>query len=190
MSDAKCKLRREIRSLRESMGPDEVKDRSAIIISRLLTFPDIFGHSTYGLYAPTRNEVEVGPFAEELLRRGKTVLFPKTFSSSPLMEFHPVCSLEELQPARYGILEPQGGGAADPGSIDVLVIPGVAFDPEGHRLGFGGGYYDRFLPLTRPDALRIAVAFDFQVLESLPADRHDETVCSIVTESRILNPGR
>lgn len=190
MNDEKNKLRNKIRGQRELLGPDEVKARSATIMSRLLTFPGIFGHSAYGLYAPTRNEVDICTFAEDLLSQGKTVLFPKTFCGSPLMEFHRVGSLDQLRPARYGILEPPAGQAADPRSIDVLVIPGVAFDLWGHRLGFGGGYYDRFLPLIRPDALRLAVAFDFQMLESLPADAHDEPVHFIVTESRLVDAKR
>jgi 5-formyltetrahydrofolate cyclo-ligase len=78
------------------------------------------------------------------------------------------------------------GAVVDPGSIDVVVPPGVAFDRSGRRVGYGGGFYDRFLPMTGGTVPRIALAFDLQVLDAVPAGGSDRPVDAVVTESRVL----
>ena len=94
-----------------------------------------------------------------------------------------------LETSGYGPMEPTGP-AVDPAEIDAVVVPGLAFDGEGRRLGYGGGHYDRFLPQLREDALRIGLGFDFQVVEEVPSEAWDEPVDIVVTDAGVIEAGR
>ena len=99
------------------------------------------------------------------------------------MNFYLVESKDDLQPGAYGILEPTGNHIAD-GEDGLLIMPGVAFDEECHRIGYGGGFYDRFLE-KHPDIIRLAVAFDFQILDLVPTEPTDICPQIIVTQSKV-----
>jgi 5-formyltetrahydrofolate cyclo-ligase len=96
-------------------------------------------------------------------------------------------SLDELSPGTFGILEPAGEKGISPEEIDLVVVPGVAFDKRGNRMGYGAGYYDSFLPKLRPEVKKVAVAFEIQVTDSLPAEEHDVKMDLIITENTIYN---
>jgi 5-formyltetrahydrofolate cyclo-ligase len=96
---------------------------------------------------------------------------------------------DPMRETSFGALEPAAGPAVDPARLDVVLMPGVAFDRWGRRIGYGGGFYDRFLRSVRPTAPRIAIAFDVQVVdEDLPAGAFDLPVHVVVTETRLLRP--
>jgi 5-formyltetrahydrofolate cyclo-ligase len=122
------------------------------------------------------------------LERGKTVVLPRVNATARTLE---LCRLTEpardVLPGYRGIPEPQSHCAliaAD--AIDWVLVPGVAFDASGHRLGYGGGYYDRLLPQLRRDAARIAGGFEIQLVDRVPAAPHDLPVQALATESRTL----
>jgi 5-formyltetrahydrofolate cyclo-ligase len=96
----------------------------------------------------------------------------------------------DLAPGAWGILEPRDGlPQIPPGAIDAVIVPGAAFDAAGRRCGYGGGFYDAYLPGTRRGTPRIALAFDLQVVDDLPCAAHDLSVDIIVTETRLMRPG-
>ena len=99
------------------------------------------------------------------------------------MRFYEITSFEQLAPGCKGIMEPAGGVCADGVQKALMIMPGVAFDEGRNRVGYGGGYYDRYLE-AHPDFITVAVAFDFQVLPEVPADPHDRKPMFLVTESR------
>jgi 5-formyltetrahydrofolate cyclo-ligase len=140
-------------------------------------------------YASMEAEVDTWPILDRLWREGREVSLPRVGAPLTDLTLHRVAGRDELERAPMGILEP---GASAPlaarEAVDVVLIPALAVDSRGHRLGWGKGYYDRFLPsLTR--ATRIALAFDFQLLGELPNTESDVPVQLIVTDSAVHHVG-
>lgn len=135
-----------------------------------------------------RSEWETRPLLEAALALGKVVGAPRVNPGKRMLETYAITDLErDLGPGFLGIDEPLphcGPLALD--AIDWVLVPGVAFDTQGHRIGYGGGYYDRLLPLLRSDARRVAGAFELQVVEQVPAAMHDLQVDAVVTERRAM----
>ena len=132
-------------------------------------------------YANYNGETGTLAIMEEASKLGKSVWFPRVEGSE--MNFYLVEQKEDLQPGAYGILEPTGEYKAD-GYDGLLIMPGVAFDEECHRIGYGGGFYDRFLE-KHPYITRVAVAFEFQMMSEVPVESTDISPEIIVTEKEI-----
>lgn len=136
------------------------------------------------LFYSVRNEVNTKRIFFESLEAGKEVYFPRV--NGPSLTFHRVGSLEELKPGKFGIPEPDAGSfSIEPEKLDLVIIPGVAFDHTGNRVGYGKGYYDRFM-VNVSEEKRIALAYGFQVLDSVPGGESDLGVGLIVTEVGII----
>ena len=157
------------------------QEDSEKIIKELLSLPEIQNAHTVLIYYPHKNEVNVLPLFEILSFKGKKVLFPKTVNE----ELHPihVSSLENLKKGNFGILEPEGE-KAEKDYIDIVIVPAVAFDKKGYRIGYGKGFYDRFLKDFK--GLKVGVAYDFQVVDQVPHHEHDIPVDIIVTPTRLI----
>jgi len=125
------------------------------------------------IYYPIQNEVSLLPLLEDT---NKTILFPKTVGS--ILEPHPYTGSEGMTMGAYHIPEPSSAPWLGP--IDLMLVPGVAFDRRANRLGRGGGYYDRFIAL-HPAIPTIGVGYDFQYLSALPIDPWDRTLCAVLT---------
>jgi len=161
----------------------KVRESSDKITEKFLSLPQLRGAKSILLYYPYKNEVDTRPIIKALLQQGKyTVLLPKV-SGDRIVPIK-VSSLNNLKKGYAGILEPSGE-ETDPKGIDIIVVPAVAFDRKGYRLGYGGGFYDRFL--KNSPALKVGVAFDFQVVDSLPTEEHDIPVDLIITPTKIIN---
>ena len=107
------------------------------------------------------------------------------------MDAHTVEDLaRDLKPGRFGLAQPENGVPIDPRTIDLIFVPAMAYDEGGHRLGRGGGYYDRFLSGRAPEAFRCGVAFECQVLDHIPYKEHDCSVEALVTEKRLRRFGK
>jgi len=136
------------------------------------------------LYSPIDNEVGTEIIFAAATRAGKQVFYPKVSGSE--LQFFVVDALEELAPGRFNVMEPTSLCGVAPEDLDLIVLPGVAFDLDGRRLGYGKGFYDRFLALTTPECVTIGLGFDLQLQEALPEEMHDRKVCFLATESRFI----
>lgn len=175
----KKEIRSRIKALRESYNKDELFLKSEKICNeffRLYSHMDIFL-----FYYPLNNEVNILPLIERLYKAGKEIYLPCVQGRE--MEFRRFSGFDKLAEGAYGIYEPVGDKLSKEG--DIICIPGVAFDERCNRIGYGGGYYDRYL--SKNTAIkRTAVAYDFQIIENIETESFDESVNEIITESRII----
>src|SRR5439155_13608401 len=148
----------------------------------LLALPEIEAARTVALYAATPEEADPSAALGTLLARGVRVLFPRVVG--PDLEFA-AGDPAELRPGHRGIPEPLGG-AVDPAEIDLIVVPGLAFDRGGARLGRGGGHYDRTLARLPARVVRVGFCFDFQVVDRVPRGPLDQPVDLVVTDRRVI----
>ncbi len=138
-------------------------------------------------YVSMRMEVDTHFLIKMMLRDGKTVCVPKVTDRNGQMRAALLRSWDDLKSVgSFGILEPsEDAGSMDPNEIDLIVVPGVAFTPNGQRLGMGGGYYDRFLANTQ--AVRMGFAFSCQIKQSLPTDEWDAKMDYLITQEGIMD---
>jgi 5-formyltetrahydrofolate cyclo-ligase len=186
LKKAKRDVRRAVLAARYALGEAERIARSTAIHDRFLGLPEVASAAVVMLFWAFGSEVATFPLIERLHARGTRVALPRIRGSQELETVGHVPG-DPVRETSFGAHEPAGGSVLDPSSIDLVVTPGVAFDGSGRRVGYGGGFYDRFLLLTRPDAPRVALAFDLQVLDDgLPAGAFDLRVDLIVTETRTI----
>ncbi|MCK5404534.1 MAG: 5-formyltetrahydrofolate cyclo-ligase [Desulfobulbaceae bacterium] len=182
-------LRRHILALRNRLEPAEIVARSNSLTRNLWQVKAFSVAKLPFVYVDFRSEVRTIPIIQACLEKGKRVTVPLTIENPPGLRAYVVSDIEQdLTPGFRSILEPdpERTEAVDPSEIDAVVMPGSVFDLKGNRLGYGGGYYDRFLEKDAPQAVRIAIAFDLQVVEEVPALPHDQQLDFIVTESRVI----
>lgn len=130
------------------------------------------------LYSALPDEVPTQTLMDELVALGKTVLLPRVINKTD-MELRSYTGRKDLQEGAYGIMEPTGELFTDYDKIDVAIIPGMAFDAEGHRLGRGKGFYDRFLARV-PHLYKIGLCYSWQLVEHVPSDEHDIRMDQII----------
>ncbi|MDN5312237.1 MAG: 5-formyltetrahydrofolate cyclo-ligase [Thermoanaerobacteraceae bacterium] len=182
----KKELRRIFLKTRSELAAEDIIEKSAKIMSRLFSLSEFRGAKTIMFYVDAGNEVKTRDGLTKALSEGKRVVVPKVKKGYGLLAIE-IKSLDELSPGTFGILEPAGEKGISPEEIDLVVVPGVAFDKKGNRMGYGAGYYDSFLPKLRPEVKKVAVAFEIQVTDSLPAEEHDVKMDLIITENTIYN---
>jgi 5-formyltetrahydrofolate cyclo-ligase len=189
MSERKRELRRRILRMRESLTPEEVRRESQAVCERLVCHPAFDGGETILFYFPFRKEVDVRPAMEEAWSAGKRVVLPKADPETKSLAFYQLKRGEPLVSGSYGIPEPPGEESAriPPDAIDLVVVPGVAFDEQGYRLGYGGGYYDRFFSRHPGPFQRIGVAYPFQVVSTVYPDVHDQRLDGLITPTVTLH---
>ena len=164
----KQELRKMIRQRKQQHSVDE----SSAFINRLKDNSHFLHAQTLLLYSALPDEVPTQTLIDELVAQGKTVLLPRVVSDTD-MELRRYSGPADLQQGAFGIMEPTGELFTDYDTIDVAVIPGMAFDDEGHRLGRGKGYYDRFLAKLPPTTYKIGLCFSWQRVNHVPTDDHD-----------------
>lgn len=186
----KKKLRKKMIKIRKEIPEDEVNKRSLVIKEKFVKTPDFEKANCIMAYLPFQNEVDTMPIINHAIENNKKVTTPKTYPETKHMVPALLKDLEfDLEYGNYGILEPREDRlfAADPAELDLVIVPGVAFDIDGYRLGYGGGYYDRFVSKLRKDAVLAAVSFEEQIVEKVPLERWDKQLHMIFTEKRIID---
>ncbi len=184
--EAKEALRASMRHLRAAIPPEERARLSGVIEEVLLGLPEVIDAATVLLYSSFGTEVATQGMVARMLASGKRVLVPYLVEDRT-MEAAEVRAGVPLAPSSYGPGEPGTGTAVEPQEVDLVVVPGLAFDRRGYRLGYGGGHYDRYLARMGPGALRVGVAFSLQVVDRIPEEPGDERVDVIVTDEGALD---
>ena len=178
----KNEIRALMRSARRALGAEERWELSRRACVALLDTAEYKNAASVMLYCPIGNEVDTALIAERAFADGKRVLYPVTDEASGRMTAIEVTKDSEFVRGGFGIREPRGEAYA--GDIDLVIVPGVAFDREGGRLGFGKGCYDGFL--AGIDAVKIGLCYDLQLTDGLPTEEHDVRMDMIVTENEII----
>lgn len=184
----KKELRRKILSQRAALSPEEIAQKSEAIAAKVLALPFYQEAKVIMVYLSFRQEVETRPIIEHALAAGKRIVAPVTDRvQKKLIPLEIKNYPHDLAPGAWGILEPKlYCPSVNPREIDLVLVPGVAFDQAGNRLGYGGGFYDRFLKDLREGAITIALAYSFQVKGRIPAEKNDLPVACVVTEKETI----
>ena len=192
MEEGKKELRKKMINLRYSLTQEEISRKSRRIFERLMSLGEYEKSGLIMGYMDFRNEVRTCDFIRDSLEMGKRVAIP--YVTSMRCGIGEIAASEiydmkcDTAPGRCGILEPAAGRLriVNPGEIDLAVVPGVAFDKNGFRLGYGAGCYDGFLKNVRSDCLKVGVAFEIQIVEVVPTDEHDIPLDIVITEDRLI----
>ena len=201
LADRKNNLRKQIGYWRDKLSKDDRLVKSTEICHRLCHLIEhgimqSAHNSTKPLtilsYLPFRSEVDVTPFLQWCWQHGQQVVVPKTDVRKKRMTLHIISGLHETELGHYGIREPHADQpVVSIADIDVILMPGLAFDEAGNRLGYGGGYYDRLLAYMSQQVARmpllVAPCFEQQIVDVVPSEVHDFRINVLVTEKRIVH---
>lgn len=180
--ESKKEIRKRILHKRARLEEQKRHEYSLAIAKKVITHPAFREADEIACYMTHGHEVDTQEIIKEAWRLHKKVSAPKVFGDD--MEFYYFQSFSELAPAAYGILEPPGEHLAKTvGKHCLMIIPGAAFDPCGARIGYGKGYYDRYLERA-PECIRMALGFSFQVVKQIRQEEHDIRMNYIITEER------
>ena len=186
----KDEIRAEYSAKRDALSPDEREKRSQKICATAMSLVSFRHADVILLYFPIKSEINVLHLFYAALEKGKRVAFPKCNKEDRTMKFHFVSSLDELEKGAYQIMEPKEECEIfDPensSEVAVCYVPGLAFDVSGYRLGYGKGYYDKFMNKFRGST--IGVVYDECILPSLPKGRYDLPCNIMITQSGIKTP--
>lgn len=173
----KKELRRYIREKKQAMTPQQIEDASASLAEKFFQ-TDLYkqAKTVYG-YLPYNQEVRTVPMLEQAIRDGKQVAVPKVYGDE--MRFILLEDMSLVAPGYAGIPEPVADGPVAEDKTALVLMPGLAFDPQGHRVGYGGGFYDRFLE-EEPNHPTVALCYDFQMLPKIETEAHDIPVDCVI----------
>lgn len=163
----KNEIRKRILSERQALSADEVRERSEIICRKVIESAEYKNAESIMVYFPIKGEVQTDIIISDAIRAGKVIYAPRVCGCI----IYPVKyeGADKMTRGRFGISEPSGEEFK--GEIDLVIVPALAFDKNGVRLGFGKGYYDKFLKDKK--CIRMGLAYGFQIVDELPADSHD-----------------
>lgn len=179
--ETKKEIRKKISRLRQELDPLIWQQKTESIASAVISHPWFRETTDIYSYVDCHGETGTTKIIEEAWRLGKNVWVPKVIGAE--MIFCHISSIQELRPGAYGILEPETDWISE-GTEGLMIIPGVAFDSSFHRIGYGGGYYDRYLA-AHPRLRTMAIAFDFQIFQQIPHETHDIQPGVLITETKI-----
>jgi 5-formyltetrahydrofolate cyclo-ligase len=182
--DPKAELRGSMRRMRAGLSPATLTEAAQAVCERVLALPEVRAAARVFVYVSFRREVPTRPLLEGLLAREVQVAVPRI--EGDRMTARALRRWSDLVDGTMGI--PTSDGPVVPSPIQVALCPGLAFDLQGGRLGYGGGYYDRWLR-EHPEALPVALAVDPAVVEQVPVEAHDVRMARVVTPSRVLYCG-
>ena len=184
---AKRELRKKMNQIRGQTDSVAAARAGGLMADAFRALPEFDELRCVALYASTSGEPDTRPLFELLVDCGREVLFPRCTDGGRL-DFVKVEDWSALKPGRFGLLEPAGSASFQAlVSVDLFLIPGLAFDRRGARLGRGGGYYDRSLPT---EALAWGLAFEAQWVGAVPMEGHDRFVDGVLTEAGLTRTGR
>jgi 5-formyltetrahydrofolate cyclo-ligase len=188
----KEELRSDILKKRMSMTDIDVAEKSLIITNTILKLKNFDNGLKIMCYVDFKKEVSTREIIKQAISMGKSVSVPYV-QNSDIQEHSMLAATitdfeQDLEIGTYGIYSPKKEKLKiiNPNEIDCIIVPGVVFDANKNRIGYGAGYYDRFLRLLKPECLKIGIAFEIQIINEIPIDSHDIQLDLIVTEARII----
>ena len=184
---SKANIRSRMRAALKAMTPEQRHGASVAACARLIKLEAFQQAAVIMLYMPLANEIDVTHAAMRCFRLGKTVCVPKVDWDRCEMHAVEITSLDDrvLDCDEHGLRSPRVCSPVVPSVIDVVVVPALAYDPRGNRLGRGGGYYDRFLSKVRANVTTVGLVFDQQIVDQVPVKPHDMAVDIVVTDRRV-----
>ena len=180
----KKEIRAEVKKRRREADEETLHEKSLQILERFRQLSPYKHPPLLLAYVHAKREVETRLLMRCAWDDGKKVAVPRV-DGDGIMHFYYLRSLKDLEPGAFGIMEPRADCRICEPEEGLLLMPGVAFDEQGHRVRYGGGYYDRYLE-KHPHLIHIALAFEFQIFPEVPSEKHDICPDLIVTENRIL----
>lgn len=162
--------------IRRDMSPEEKRRKEKVIHDKLMTLP-LSNNATVHTYLPMEEEINIFPYIDFLLSNGAHVYCPESLKGGRLRNRR-LTDLANLEEGIFGTQFPKDGEIYT-GDYDLILVPGLAFDAMGNRIGYGAGYYDRFL-FQHPASKKIGLAFDFQLIPSIPFESHDIGMTTIL----------
>ena len=181
MNNSKAQIRKTILTQRKNLDPKKVTAFSKQILKRLQALPEFKKAKTILLYNPMDNEPDTTPLFKQTTTKARE-------SQLLLRDNTPKATTTILLPEGYHV--PTPSPTAPQPLYDLVITPGIAFDIQGNRIGYGKGYFDRLFENLSTDCIKIALAYDFQIIENVPAEEHDKKVDLILTEQRMIIPSR
>jgi len=178
----KEEARAHMKGLRTALTDEEIERRSALICSALFSKEEYKSAKTVMVYLSAFGEADTEPIIADLRKRGARVAVPVSDKHSSIIT--PVFLEGELLEGAYGIKEPAQKREVPVDEIDLVIVPGVAFDKEANRCGFGKGYYDRLL--KRTNAYRIGICYDFQIVDELETDEYDVPMNEVICDKFVI----
>ncbi len=178
-------IRSVILKHRERLSVLEALEKSAKILKLLRTLPEYQKAKVIHSYIASKsNEVDTKRSIDMMLKEGKRVVVPITDPKNRILHHSEIFDLNGLRIGTFGILEPEEIKPIDPKEIELVIVPSIALDRKGNRVGFGGGYYDKFLKQVL--CPKIALAYDFQIVRDIVPGQHDVGVDAIITETEVI----
>lgn len=182
-------LKQEILSKRNHLNKEDIKKKSELIKNNLYALPEFQKSKNIMFYASFNSEVDTQEIIKELLdKKEKIIVVPYVVKNNPILQLSELKDFNELEPKTFGILEPKElyKREFNPEKVDLILIPGVVFARNGHRIGYGYGFYDRFLKTIKNNPTKIALVYDFQIVEKIPEEQHDVPMDIIITEAQTI----
>lgn len=188
----KSLIRQEMLEKRSKLGRILYKEYSKTIMDSISDSIFYKNAKTIMIFVSFNYEVDTREFIKKAIAEGKDVLVPITIPETKQLIPSLLKDYNELAPGFYNILTPKDEfiRPTDPDLIDLIIVPGIAFDHQGYRVGYGGGYYDRFLSKIKPTVPKISIAFHLQLIDKVPKDHFDIPVDYIYTEKEIIECSR
>ncbi|MAE42636.1 5-formyltetrahydrofolate cyclo-ligase [Candidatus Woesearchaeota archaeon] len=182
-------LKHEVFTKRKHLNKEEIKKKSELVKNNLYSLSDFKKAKNILFYVSFNNEVDTQGTIKELLKnKEKNIIVPYVEKNNPILQLSELHDLNELEPKTFDIMEPKGSCIREfnPEKIDMALVPGMVFDLKGHRIGYGYGYYDRFLKTVKNNLIKIGLAYDFQIINKIPEEEHDVPMDIIITDERIV----
>ncbi len=186
------------KEIRETILQEKIKFSKAIVKEKSLAIFDTLKETDFYKNAnnimvyitlENENEVPTEPIIDDLLNKGKRIFIPLTVHKTKELIVSELKDVEkDLKVGNFGVMEPKKETTrpVDPSILDIVIVPGVVFDKKGYRIGHGAGYYDRFLPGLSKKTTTVSLAFDMQLIDKVPTERHDIAVEYIITEKQFI----
>lgn len=188
-NNAKKIIRQEVLLKRDSIPENIRKEKDAAIRQGIIRLPEFTDAKTILFYASFRSEADTSEMIKITLGQGKRATLPKVDKKNKKLLLYEIKDMSELMQGYMGISEPSVSEKrlTEIDNIDLIIIPGAAFDVSGNRLGYGAGFYDRLLTGMKNKIPVIAPAYEEQIVENIPSEPHDVRVDKIVTDKRVIS---